>query len=242
MDVNTYYIEHKVEQDHWWFFGRRELFKEHIKELRLPKSASILDIGSSSGTNLRMLQEMGFENYQGLDISIEAQRFCHDKGLGEVVISDIQTDNVGTDRFDLILATDVLEHLEKDGKALENILCALKHQGTLLLTVPCFKILWGPQDIVAHHIRRYTKSKLEKKLTEMGFKIIKSNYFNFLLFFPILFMRKLLLLFRIHVNENKINNETINRLLKNIFLFDCMLAQKVKIPFGVSALFIAQKN
>jgi SAM-dependent methyltransferase len=242
MDIDTYYTEHQVEQDHWRFFCRRKLFREHIQKLNLDKKSCILDVGSSSGTNLRMLQEMGFENYQGLDISIEAKKFCHSKGLGNVIIKDIQEDNVGVDCFDLILATDVLEHLEMDDKALENIARGLKHGGTLLVTVPCFKILWGPQDIIAHHLRRYNKSQLEKKLITFGFKSVKSYYFNFLLFFPILLMRKLLLLFRIHVNENKINNKIINHFLKYIFMFDCMLAKKIKMPFGVSALFIAQKN
>ena len=67
MDSATYEVEAHVEETHWWFLGRRRLLKKAIKELELPDDAVILDIGTSTGTNLRMLGDMGFSRYEGLD-------------------------------------------------------------------------------------------------------------------------------------------------------------------------------
>jgi len=38
----------------------------------------------------------------------------------------------------------------------------------VLITVPTFKILWGFQDIVAQHKRRYRKRELEQLLSNAG--------------------------------------------------------------------------
>lgn len=241
MEHQTYQVEHQIEAKHWWFYGRRFLFKRHIDALELPKNASILDVGCSSGTNLRMLKEMRFQSVTGLDISDMAKKYCEEKAFGSVVISDIQETAYKHSNFDLILLTDVLEHLKKEREALINIHTMLKPGGYLLVTVPCFKSLWGPQDILAHHYRRYHKKEIIQQLKQEGFQICSSHYFNFLLFFPILFARKFLMARKMIIHEGKINNSLINFLLKGIFLVDCLVSKYLKPPFGVSACIVVRK-
>jgi len=154
MEVNAYAIEHEVEKNHWWFVGRRYLFGNIIKKLKFDRNAAIVDIGSSSGTNLRLLKDLGFSNYHGLDISEEAKKFCAEKQLGNVHIVDIQNTDLSKNSYDFILATDVLEHLADDCSAVSRIYSGLKSGGYLLVTVPCFKCLWGQQDIVAQHFKK----------------------------------------------------------------------------------------
>ena len=84
MRTGVYEAEAAVEADHWWFAGRRKLFASLISNLGLPKDAAILDIGTSTGTNLRLTRDLGFQNVVGLDASDEAVRFCAEKGLGVV--------------------------------------------------------------------------------------------------------------------------------------------------------------
>ena len=86
MDYSTYEVEAQVEATHWWFVGRRKLFSQIIKTFDLPNDASVLDIGTSTGTNLRMLRELGYHNVRGLDLHDEAIRWCADKGLELVVL------------------------------------------------------------------------------------------------------------------------------------------------------------
>ncbi len=80
MDIATYAAEAAIEADHWWYVGRRLLFSDIIKALGLPESADVLDVGTSAGTNLRMLRDLGFARVIGVDQSREAIRFCAEKG------------------------------------------------------------------------------------------------------------------------------------------------------------------
>jgi len=164
MDIATYAAEAAIEADHWWYVGRRFLFSEVINAFGLPQSAEILDVGTSVGTNLRMLRDLGFTRIIGVDQSPEAIRFCAEKGLGEVQLGDVCALPFGDRRFDLVIATDVLEHVQEDLSALRELRRVLKPGRHLLLTVPAFPLLWGLEDEVSHHKRRYRLPELIEKL------------------------------------------------------------------------------
>ena len=81
MDPTTYDDESAVEADHWWFKGRRRLFGGILRQIGVPRDARILDAGTSSGTNLRLMREAGFTNYVGLEISerVELEEPRHER-------------------------------------------------------------------------------------------------------------------------------------------------------------------
>ena len=116
--------ESKIEQDHWWFVVRREMFAKYLKAV--PKDAAILDIGVGAGSNLRMLKEAGFTNYQGFDFSPLAKKFCEEKNLGVVQVGDICDSDLADNSYDVILFTDVVEHIENDSRALKEVARILK--------------------------------------------------------------------------------------------------------------------
>jgi len=155
MDTSTYAVEAEVEATHWWFQGRRHLFAAEIARLGLGRDAAILDIGTSTGTSLRMLRDAGFTNVRGLDSSATAIQFCAERGLGTVLLGDVCDLPFPAGGFDLVLATDLIEHVDDDERALAEITRILKPSGAKLITVPAFRTLWGPQDDVAQHKRRY---------------------------------------------------------------------------------------
>ena len=242
MDTTTYAIEAEVEATHWWFQGRRRLFATEIARLGLGRDAAILDIGTSTGTNLRMLREEGFINVRGLDSSATAIQFCADKGLGTVVQGDVCDLPFPAGGFDLVLATDIIEHVEDDQRALAEITRILKPGGTMLITVPAFQSLWGLQDEVAQHKRRYRLQDVLLVVTGSGNRIERDYYFNYLLFLPIWAARQVIGWLRPPIkSENEVNNAFINRLLSWIFAFDIATAPRLRPPFGVSALIVARK-
>lgn len=243
MDIRSYEIESKIEESHWWFVGRRRLLSNLVHPLNLDRSEPILDVGTGTGNNLRFLGEMGFSNVSGVDFSTEAIHFCQLKGLGKVHHGDATHLPFSEQQFRLILATDILEHLENDLDGLKEMVRVLKPGGNLLLTVPAFPFLWGPQDIISHHKRRYHLKPLLHHLTEAGLCVEKRFYFNFLLFFPILFARRLIRWLKLPVlSENKVNTPLINQILKAVFLMDVSLAPFIKPPFGVSLFILAKKS
>ena len=243
MQTGVYEAEAAVEADHWWFAGRRKLFASLISSLGLPKEAAILDIGTSTGTNLRLTRDLGFQNVVGLDASDEAVRFCAEKGLGVVKKGDACQLPFPENHFDFILASDIIEHVERDELVLSEICRALKPGCHALITVPTFQSLWGLQDEVSLHLRRYRMRPLLKKVGEAGLTVRCSFYFNYLLFFPIwaarIAMRALGVRFQ---SEAEVNSRLINRIFTALFLFDVATAPYVRPPFGVSALVLARKQ
>jgi SAM-dependent methyltransferase len=243
MDIATYAVEAAIEADHWWYVGRRLLFSNIVKASGLPANADILDVGTSAGTNLRMLRDLGFVHVSGVDQSREAIRFCAEKGFGEVQLGNVCTLPFGDGRFDLILATDIIEHVEDDLAALRELCRVLRPGQHLLLTVPAFSLLWGLEDDVSHHKRRYRLPELLEKLHRANLIPVQHFYFNYLLFLPILATRFLMRIINIKVaTEGELNTAWLNRVLTLIFRLDVKTAARFRPPVGVSALVVATRN
>jgi len=75
--------------------------------------------------------------------------------------------------FDLIVAFNVLEHIENDDRTLEEIKRILKRGGYFYFMIPIWKNYFSDFDFQVGHQRRYESKELENKLSENGFKIIK---------------------------------------------------------------------
>ncbi len=242
MDIAAYAVEADVEESHWWFVGRRWLFSREIAALGLPVDAPILEVGTSTGTNLRMLGDLGFQRVAGLDLSDEAIRFCADKMLGNVRRGDVCALPFEDASFELVLATDILEHVADDALALCEIARVLKPGSLMLITVPAFDSLWGLQDEVAHHLRRYRLPPIKSAVEAAGLRVVRCFYFNYLLFVPIWLARQVLRALRIKLaSENQLNFPPLNRFLKLVFELDLHTAAWLKPTFGVSIFVLAEK-
>lgn len=242
MQTSVYVIESQVEETHWWFRGRRKLLAKIISGLNLEQANPILDIGTGTGTNLRLLKELGFNSIVGVDNHDEAIHFCEQKGLGIVKKADICNLPFDDNSFDLILATDVIEHVEDDLVALKELNRVLSSNGRLIITVPAFQLLWGLQDEVSHHKRRYIIWQLRQLLAEAGFDCEESFYFNYILFVPIWLARQLIRHFKIHLkSESQLNSYFINWILSYLFTVDVITARFIKPFFGVSIFALVRK-
>jgi SAM-dependent methyltransferase len=87
-------------------------------------------------------------------------------------------EKIGYEKFDSILGLNVLEHVENDEFALQQLYRMLKNDGTMVLLVPCHKVLYNALDRKAGHFRRYTKKELENKISRTPFTIQRIFYFN----------------------------------------------------------------
>ncbi len=243
MDYATYVAEAEAEETHWWFVGRRTLFARELRRQGISDDARILDVGTSTGTNLRMLGAEGYRNFIGLDLSSDAIRLAEMKGLGRVEQGDVCRMPFEDASFDVVLATDIIEHVDNDLKALEEINRVLAPGGTALITVPAFQSLWGLQDDVARHKRRYRKGPLLMQIRRADLVVGRNYYFNYILFAPIWIARQAIGLFKVKVSsENDINTPALNRVLGLIFSLDVAIAPWLRLPFGVSILAVAEKS
>lgn len=139
----------------------------------------------------------------------------------------------------------MLEHLEDEEWALKEIERILKPNGIFVVMVPAYMFLWGVQDEVAHHYRRYTKGSLLKVVRDKTkLKTVRSSYFNTFLFAPIAIVRLVSRLFNIKGRESDfdLNSPMLNKILFSIFNFERKILKKISFPFGVSILALFKKN
>ncbi len=137
-------------------------------------------------------------------------------------------------KFDSIVCLNVLEHIQEDLKALENMAKLLKPKGKLFLLVPAHKILFSKFDEELGHYRRYTKNDVESKLKRAGFNDANVFYLNWWGALGWFFFIKL---FR---NTDMPRPPVlIFDLLGRLFLLPEKL---IKPPFGLSVFAISQKK
>jgi ubiquinone/menaquinone biosynthesis C-methylase UbiE len=243
MDAANFAVEAEVEESHWWFAGRRKLFGRELVQAGLTSEDRVLDVGTGTGANLRMLRALHVNRVTGLDSDELAIRFCHSKGLGDVQRGEIGAMPFPDSSFEIVVATDVIEHVDDDNAALREVVRVLKDGGKALIAVPAFPSLWGLQDVVAHHKRRYRLRPLLKKMRAAGLEPYRYYHFNYLLFVPIWLARQLIRLLGIKRNsEAEFNNSFFNRVFSVIFSIDIFTAPVLHPPFGVSILVIGKKT
>jgi len=108
-------------------------------EIRLAAPRSILDFGCGEGVFLQAMQRRGLElgiKILGVDMNPDAVMKAQSR-LPEYVFADrdVMSLPLESDRFDLVLAVEVLEHLQDAERYVQRLsnLCS----GRLLFSVPC---------------------------------------------------------------------------------------------------------
>jgi SAM-dependent methyltransferase len=243
MQEHTYPIMYRIEETHWWFAGRRRIisgFVEHICSTLEKRPPHILDVGCGTGANLELLACYG--EAEGVDVSPEALAFCRERGLQNVRQGEAEHLPYADASFDLVTGLDVVEHLDDDAAGLREMRRVLRPGGRALLFVPAFMFLWGVQDDISHHRRRYTLKELTETVSAAGLEVERATYANITFFFPVLFGRLLMRLtgFR-PASENNLTVGFLNRPLGSILGAEQLLLRRFGLPFGVSAICVARR-
>jgi SAM-dependent methyltransferase len=160
------------EEWYWWHRGRRKIVCR-ILERYAPPRARILDVGCGTGATSAALARFG--SVSGLDMGIAALRHAHAHGL-PVARGSAERLPIGDASLDVVVALDVLEHLDDDRRALGEILRVLRPGGVLLATVPAYAFLWSSHDEALGHRRRYRRAQLRERISAAGFEIALCSY------------------------------------------------------------------
>jgi len=126
---------------------------------------SVLDVGCGDGSLLRLVKAVADCDAYGADKirtpAADALEFASFYCL------DIEREPP-PGRYDLVLCTEVLEHLEDASAALRNM--ASVCDGRLIATVPSGSL--GPTDRQMGHLRHYDAAEFKRILEEAGFSIL----------------------------------------------------------------------
>jgi len=248
MEQHTYSIMYQVEGKHWWFVGRRRIIESFLVPLcnglkakqQAGSPIKILDVGCGTGANLEMLAQFG--EAQGVDVSADALAFCRERGLVGVRQGAAEQLPWEDGSFDLVTGLDVVEHIDDDLAGLKEMRRVLRPGGYAFLFVPAFMFLWGVQDDISHHRRRYTLKGMQEAARAAGFEIERATYANITFFLPVLLGRVLMRLTRIRpASENNININALNGVFGRIFGAEGPILRRMNLPFGVSAICVARR-
>ena len=216
---------------HWWHRSKREILSYIIKDY-LKKKMKVLDYGCGAGNNLNIFSNV--KTLHAYEKSNLAKTLIKKKNVK--IVNKLDTD------YDIILCSDVLEHIKDDKLIIDIFHNSLKKNGLLFLTVPALPILYTNKDKELGHYRRY-KMKDLKKLFK-NFKIQYLSYYNFFLFFliaPVLiFMNKFNISIAKKVESSP--NLFLNNLFYRIFSLEkFFLKRKTNFPIGISIIGILKK-
>lgn len=137
-----------------------EIMKEH-------GSSKVLDLGCGSGQFAQCASDSGLLNYIGVDFSKEAIAVAkvnlkNSNMNTKFLTKDIYTFDFNSIEYDCVVATEFLEHIERDIEVLNNI-----KSGTLIIATL-------PNKDSAGHVRYYseefsiTKKKIEDRYKDIG--------------------------------------------------------------------------
>jgi len=233
---------HKLEKDHWWFISRRDAVRRIIN--KYDKNIKILEIGCSSGQLIDVLKGDKYSEITGIDISKEAVQLCQCRNMRDIIQMDGSRMGFKRGKFDLIIASDILEHMDNDFHVIKEWRRVLKENGEIVAFVPAFKFLWSDHDEVNKHFRRYSKRELISLFEESGFEVVRVSYWNFFFFFPVLIVRLIkrkIIKFSKPKDELFRMNKIVNQFLVALLKVENIHANCFNLPLGLSLFIIAKK-
>lgn len=137
-----------------------------LKTIRNCKNMTILEIGSGMSPIV-----IPTDNVIYSDVSLSALKIAkntHDKGL--FVVADSSSLPFKTNIFSHVICSEVLEHIDNDLRALQEIARVIKHSGSFLITFPHRHSYYACDDRFVGHFRRYELSEMEELLSKAGLK------------------------------------------------------------------------
>lgn len=233
MERDAYRALRDLQEDHWWFAGRRKVVEALIRaRAELPRDAKILEAGCGYGGNLEMLGRFG--EVSAFEIDEDARKFASEKA-GKPIPYGSLPDKPGYDgqKFDLIVMLDVLEHIDDDLESLKVLRERLAPGGSILVTVPALSWLWSQHDETHHHKRRYRLKQLQQVLADAGLRQVEIGYFNSLLF-PLALAQRIVAKITGRDQGQGELPQALNGLFKTAFGYEGKLLRRIRMPIGLS--------
>lgn len=150
---------------------------------QMPPASKVLEVGCFLGRYCDHFQSLG-HRATGVDLSPEViergQKLFPDLDLR--CVGEVWDEDLVDGSYDVVVASEVIEHVLHPNDFLEQISRALKPGGVLLLTTQnsnafhyrcqmlVGKFRWDPT-----HLRLYSRPELEKELENGGFEVLRAH-------------------------------------------------------------------
>ncbi len=230
------------EDKHWWFRARNRVILWALKKQVGPFNR-FLEVGCGTAFVLNGVRKAYPDaNLYGSEYFEEGLVHARKRIPTATFLQIDATAMEDIAQYDVIGAFDVIEHIEQDELAINNLARALRPGGSLLISVPQHKWLWSEVDEFACHVRRYSRSELIQKIESAGLSTKYTSSFVSLLV-PLMWLS------RVRPSKGEYDPMTefhiphwINKSLELVMKLELTLMKMgVSLPFGGSLLVVATK-
>jgi SAM-dependent methyltransferase len=247
MEPSEYDNIARLEQQHWWYVGMREIAAGMLARIYPPAppgapapTRRILDAGCGVGGGLRWLSAFG--QVSGIDLHPLAIQYSAQVSP-RVSRASVQSLPFASDTFDLVTTFEVLYHLavSDDVAALAEMRRVLRPGGWLLVRLPAYDWLRGAHDRHVHTRQRYAAAELRTKLGAAGFAVRRLTSVGFSFLAPAVLLR------RAQANQHTHTDVTlpsplVNRLMLGSLRAEGLWLRAFNLPAGLSLLAVGQKK
>ena len=245
MDRAEYQRMHAVEDRMWWYRGLRRLVAgEFARALgRSAGDGPVLDAGCGTGGMLALLGPVvaGKPTF-GLEFDTVAASLAAAKSGRPVATGSVNEMPLGDGALAGYLSLDVLCHggVEPE-RAVQEARRCLKPGAVALFNLPAYGWLLSAHDRRVHNVRRFTRGQARALLAGHGFRVVKSSYWNTLLF-------PLMLLHRLTERDDAASDvREFPRWLDALFsaalaIERAAIAAGLSLPFGGSLMIVARRD
>jgi SAM-dependent methyltransferase len=250
MDRAEYQRMHAVEDRMWWYRGLRRLAASELARA-LGRSAGqgpalqgpVLDAGCGTGGMLALLgPAIAGRPTVGLEFDTVAAGLAAAKSGRPVAAGSVNEMPLGDGVLAGYLSLDVLCHggVEPE-RAVQEARRCLKPGAVALFNLPAYGWLLSAHDRRVHNVRRFTRGQARALLAGHGFRVVKSSYWNTLLF-------PLMLLHRLTERDDAASDvRDFPRWLDVLFsaalaIERTAIAAGLGLPFGGSLMIVARRD
>ncbi len=168
------YIDPYINAELW-----NKFFMPMINKIKKYKQkGTILDIGCSSGYLLKLAKDNGFNTY-GVELNPQAAKYGNDNYNLNILNKDLSAANFDNNYFDIIVCSQLMEHIVNPEHLLSEIYRVMKNDGILIIDSPNYNGLlvkfwgkkWGgyqPQ----WHVWQFTPKSISALLNKNNFNAI----------------------------------------------------------------------
>jgi ubiquinone/menaquinone biosynthesis C-methylase UbiE len=247
MEREEYARMYALENDYWWFVGKRRIAETLIHRYVAPSGdQQVLDVGCGTGGMLDHL--LGAEGRAfGLDLSEFALDFARQRHLERLTRGSAAALPFGDGSFSLVTALDLLYHrwVADDVAALRECWRVLRPGGWLLVMDSAFPLLYGEHDVRHMGQRRYTAGDLKMRVEAAGLAVSRLSYANTLLFPAVAGVRLWSRAFGTRSAGDFMLRPLpawLNGLLTGIYSLEARGLRWFSYPFGASVVCLARKS
>lgn len=252
MQKKDYEEMYELEENLWWFVGMRAITAALLVDAGINGRGRlrVLDAGCGTGSNLTWLRRYSDQIY-GIDYSAHALKFCRRRNHPLLASASVTSLPFADGSFDVVTCFDVLPQLPRpdgDEKALREFHRVLADSGLLFIRAAAYQWLYSGHDIALATQQRYSLTALCNLIESAGFRILRRTYANALLLPAAVVQRLLLKPAGLADGGSDVKRlprglSGLDTLFKRALLLErWWLGRKIDLPFGLSAICIAQKQ